>query len=124
MAGGKLANYFQVFVRLGGIVHRASGMCLREKLTPPGSRPPQEDLEELIDCDFWAFPNARSTMSSDGAKAWPSSVKKKHKHLRFTQVNHRKCQWTKPTTNNKGVAVAAGTQVATSKLGASTAVLK
>ena len=42
-----LPSYFQVFVRLGGIVHRASGMCfvqrLCEKLTPPRSRPPQED---------------------------------------------------------------------------------
>ena len=95
-----LPKYWQGHVRVAGLKQRDGPgviVSLPIKLVPPGSAPPPEAAQELMDSSLLRRLNATrvTTLFSDGAPAWPKAVKAVPGNIKVVAVSHNNFQRTR-----------------------------
>ena len=88
-----LPKYWQGHVRVAGLKQRDGPgviVSLPIKLVPPGSAPPPEAAQELMDSSLLRRLSATrvTTLFSDGAPAWPKAVKAVPGNIKAVAVSH------------------------------------
>ena len=99
--GKKTPSYWQGHVRIIGVKQRdGDGVVavLPVKLVPPHASPPPESTCEVVGSKILKNidPKKKSVLFSDGAHAWPHSLKQENlRNIKNVAVSHRKLQWIK-----------------------------
>ena len=88
------------FCRVAGLKQRDGPgviVSLPIKLVPPGSAPPPEAAQELMDSSLLRRLSATrvTTLFSDGAPAWPKAVKAVPGNIKAVAVSHKNVQFTR-----------------------------
>lgn len=97
---GKKPAYYQVFVRLLGLLHRSSGILLLfplvQRLSPAKARPPTESKEEVVRSGLVERIPRNAGLATDGCKAYPAVLKVFRKtQIALKQVSHQKYEFSR-----------------------------
>ena len=89
-------------MRLFAVIHRPTGFLLaaklKEKLTPPGDRPPQEGVQEVLQTNLLQNLPPKSILATDSAHCYGHIVRKvlRAKKFKHVSVNHRANEYSRP----------------------------
>jgi len=95
------AKYYLLHIRVLGLRKRGSGKVFMafgdDILVPPRSRPPPENLDEVLKSDLFKRVQNKATVHFDGAQAWPAAIRKKYRYKQFKlrHVSHSRMEFVK-----------------------------